>query len=377
MNLKRISVSFFSLLLASQMTISAQNVSFSTNKVTLKSAFEKIEKASKYKIAYNSSQLNANRSVTLSKKSDDVFGMLTQLLKETNCTYELEGNYIIIKPLQKAQTSGKKVKVRGVIKDETGEPIIGATVRVKGQSEGTVSDFDGNFTLEYVAEVAQYSNIFVRSIWLAAIATVICLVISYPVAFILARMDIKVQSTMVMIIVLPMWMNFLLRTYAWMTILGNEGIINTLLGYIGLGPYKMLNTQGAVVLGMVYDYLPYMVLPLYSVMVKIDKSVLEAAQDLGCNSLKSLFRVVLPLSLPGVMSGITMVFVPAISTFIISRMLGGGSNLLIGDLIEMQFLGNSYNPNLGAGISLVLMVIILLIMTLMNQFDVDDDRVLV
>ena len=148
MNLKRISVSFFSLLLASQMTISAQNVSFSTNKVTLKSAFEKIEKASKYKIAYNSSQLNANRSVTLSKKSDDVFGMLSQLLKGTNCTYELEGNYIIIKPLQKAQTSGKKVKVRGVIKDETGEPIIGATVRVKGQSEGTVSDFDGNFTLD-------------------------------------------------------------------------------------------------------------------------------------------------------------------------------------------------------------------------------------
>lgn len=148
MNLKRISVSFFSLLLASPMTISAQNVSFSTNKVTLKSAFEKIEKASKYKIAYNSSQLNANRSVTLSKKSDNVFGMLTQLLKGTNCTYELEGNYIIIKLLQKAQTSGKKVKVRGVIKDETGEPIIGATVRVKGQSEGTVSDFDGNFTLD-------------------------------------------------------------------------------------------------------------------------------------------------------------------------------------------------------------------------------------
>lgn len=148
MNLKRISVSFFSLLLASQMTISAQNVSFSTNKVTLKSAFEKIEKASKYKIAYNSSQLNANRSVTLSKKSDDVFGILTQLLKGTNCTYELEGNYIIIKPQQKTLTSGKKVKVRGVIKDETGEPIIGATVRVKGQSEGTVSDFDGNFTLD-------------------------------------------------------------------------------------------------------------------------------------------------------------------------------------------------------------------------------------
>lgn len=152
MNLKRISVSFFSLLLASQMTISAQNVSFSTNKVTLKSAFEKIEKASKYKIAYNSSQLDANRSVTLSKKSGDVFGMLTQLLKGTNCTYEMEGNYIIIKPQQKTQISGKKVKVRGVIKDETGEAIIGATVRVKGKSEGTVSDFDGNFSLDVTGD---------------------------------------------------------------------------------------------------------------------------------------------------------------------------------------------------------------------------------
>ena len=152
MNLKRISVSFFSLFLASQMTISAQNVSFSTNKVTLKSAFEKIEKASKYKIAYNSSQLDANRSVTLSKTSGDVFGMLTQLLKGTNCTYEMEGNYIIIKPFLKNQTSGKKVKVRGVIKDETGEPIIGATIRVKGHSEGTVSDFDGNFSLDVTGD---------------------------------------------------------------------------------------------------------------------------------------------------------------------------------------------------------------------------------
>lgn len=235
---------------------------------------------------------------------------------------------------------------------------------------------DGVFTLDNVANVAQYSNIFVRSIWLAAIATVICLVLAYPLSYILSRMDLRVQSTMLMIVILPMWMNFLLRTYAWMTLLGNEGIINTLLGYIGIGPFKMLNTQGAVVLGMVYDYIPFMILPIYSVMVKIDKSVLEAANDLGCNGAKTLFKVVLPLSLPGVMSGITMVFVPAISTFIISRMLGGGSNLLIGDLIEMQFLGNSYNPNLGAAISLVLMVIILLIMTLMNQFDLDDDRVL-
>ena len=238
------------------------------------------------------------------------------------------------------------------------------------------TDGEGHFTLEYVTPVAQYTNIFVRSIWLAAIATVICLVLAYPLAYILARMDLRVQSTMLMIVILPMWMNFLLRTYAWMTLLGNEGIINTILGYFHLGPFKMLNTRGAVVLGMVYDYLPFMILPLYSVMVKIDKSVIEAANDLGCNGFKTLFKVVFPLSLPGIMSGVTMVFVPAISTFIISRMLGGGSNLLIGDLIEMQFLGNSYNPNLGAAMSLVLMVMILLIMTLMNQFDLDDDRVL-
>ena len=161
-----------------------------------------------------------------------------------------------------------------------------------------------------------------------------------------------------------------------MTILGNNGLINSFLGFFGIESIKMLNTQGAVVLGMVYNYLPYMILPLYSVMVKIDKSLLEAAQDLGCNSMKTMFRVVLPLSVPGITSGITMVFVPAISTFIISRMLGGGSQLLIGDLIEMQFLGNSYNPNLGSAISLVLMVIVLIIMTVMNQFDADDDKVL-
>lgn len=234
---------------------------------------------------------------------------------------------------------------------------------------------DGRFTLDYVAEVTRYSNIFIRSIWLAAIATVICLVIAYPIAFILTRTRRSYQSTMLMLVMLPMWMNFLLRTYAWMTLLGNNGIINNFFGLFGLGPFKMLNTQGAVVLGMVYNYLPFMILPLYTVMEKIDTSVLEAAQDLGCSSADTLFRVVLPLSLPGVMSGITMVFVPAISTFIISRMLGGGGNLLIGDLIEMQFLGSSYNPNLGAAISLVLMVIILLIMTIMNQFD-DEDRVL-
>lgn len=239
-----------------------------------------------------------------------------------------------------------------------------------------VTTSDGAFTLDNLAAVSQYTNIFIRSIWLAAISTVICLLISYPLALILARIDKSYQSTVLMIVMLPMWMNFLLRTYAWMTLLGNNGLINMFLGLFHLGPFKMLNTQGAVVLGMVYNYLPFMILPLYNVIVKIDPSVIEAAQDLGCNGSKTLWRVTVPLSMPGIMSGITMVFVPAISTFIISRMLGGGSNLLIGDLIEMQFLGNSYNPNLGAAISLVLMVIILLIMTILNQFDDDEDRVL-
>ena len=239
------------------------------------------------------------------------------------------------------------------------------------------TDSDGAFSLEYIRSVGQYANIFIRSVWLAAIATLICLILAYPISYILSRADTDKQSTLLMIVMLPMWMNFLLRTYAWMTILGNNGIINTLLSFVGIRPLKLLNTQGAVVLGMIYNYLPYMILPLYSVMVKIDKSLLEAAQDLGCNGRKVLFRVVVPLSLPGITSGITMVFVPAISTFIISRMLGGGSHLLIGDLIEMQFLGNSYNPHLGSAISFILMIIVIVIMTLMNIFDPDDDKVII
>lgn len=239
------------------------------------------------------------------------------------------------------------------------------------------TDSGGAPTLENIKSVSQYAGIFLRSVRLSAIATVLCLIIAYPIAFILSRMDVKSQSTMLMIVMLPMWMNFLLRTYAWMTLLGNEGVINSILGFFGIGPFKMLNTSGAVVLGMVYNYLPYMILPIYSVMVKIDSAVLEAAADLGCNRIHTTLRIVVPLSLPGIISGITMVFVPAISTFIISRMLGGGGNLLIGDLIEMQFLGNAYNPNLGAAISLVLMVIVLIMMAIMNKFDADDgERVL-
>ena len=174
---------------------------------------------------------------------------------------------------------------------------------------------------------------------------------------------------MIMLVMLPMWMNFLLRTYAWMTLLENNGLINRLLGAIGLEPIQLINTQGAVVLGMVYNFLPFMILPLYSVMAKMDFRVIEAAQDLGANGFQVFSRVVLPLSIPGIITGITMVFVPAVSTFIISKMLGGGANLLIGDLIDMQFLGNSYNPNLGSAISLVLMVLILICMGIMNQFD--------
>ena len=177
-----------------------------------------------------------------------------------------------------------------------------------------------------------------------------------------------------MLIMLPMWMNFLLRTYAWMTLLEKNGWINRALSLIGLGPFEMINTQGAVVLGMVYNYLPFMILPLYSVMTKIENHTIEAAQDLGAGSVRVFTKVVIPLSMPGIASGITMVFVPAVSTFIISRMLGGGANMLIGDLIDLQFLGNSYNPNLGAAISLVLMVFILLCMSITNQLDNGDEE---
>jgi spermidine/putrescine transport system permease protein len=222
---------------------------------------------------------------------------------------------------------------------------------------------DGAFTLENITGLGAYTTVFARGIVQAVIATVICLVIAFPIGFMLSRMAPAHQKMMQMLIMLPMWMNFLLRTYAWMTLLENNGLINRFLGLFGIGPLHMINTSGAVVLGMVYNYLPYMILPLYTIMVKIDQSVIEAAQDLGANQFHILTRVLVPLAMPGITTGITMVFVPSISTFIISRMLGGGSNLLPGDLIEMQFLGNSYNYNLGSAMSLVLMVIVLLCMS--------------
>ena len=246
------------------------------------------------------------------------------------------------------------------------------------------TDKAGHFTLENIMGLGAYTTEFARSIVLAAIATAICLVLAFPVSYLLSRMRPASQRMMQMLIMLPMWMNFLLRTYSWMSILENNGLLNQLFQQIGLidlynqvamhfaadpaayvpiDHFQMIGTQGAVVLGMVYNYLPFMILPIYSVLVKLDHSLIEAARDLGASSVQVFCKVILPLSLPGVLSGITMVFVPSISTFIISRMLGGGSNLLIGDLIELQFLGNSYNYNLGSAMSLVLMVIVLLCMS--------------
>ncbi len=233
---------------------------------------------------------------------------------------------------------------------------------------------DGAFTIDNIARVSSYTPVFMRSVWLAVVATAICLVTGYPLAYLMSRMNGVRQRTMVMLIMLPMWINFLLRTYAWMTLLENNGVINSVLRFFGLGAVRMINTQGAVVLGMVYNYLPFMILPIYSIMTKIDSRVIEAAQDLGAGPFHVFSRVILPLSVPGISTGVTMVFVPAISTFIISRMLGGGSNMLIGDLIDAQFLGNAYNPNLGAAISMVLMVFILLVMSIFNQFDDSEER---
>ena len=214
--------------------------------------------------------------------------------------------------------------------------------------------------------------VVILSLLLAAEATIICLVLAYPVLYFLSRHRANKQHIMLMLVMLPMWMNFLLRTYAWMTLLEKNGLINKLLGLFGIGPFNIINTSGAVELGMVYNYVPYMILPLYTAMTKIDNSVVEAAQDLGANVFQILGRVLIPLSKPGIATGITMVFVPAVSTFIISRMLGGGANLLIGDLIELQFLGNSYNLNLGSAMSLVLMVIVLLCMSFTSSFDEEE-----
>ena len=244
----------------------------------------------------------------------------------------------------------------------------------------------GGFTLDNFAKMGTYTVVFTRSFKLALIATAICVLIGYPVSYKMSKEGPRFQRLAMVLIMLPMWMNFLLRTYSWMTILENNGLLNQLLQKLGiialynhltgsnLEYFTMIDTQGAVVLGMVYNYLPFMILPIYSVICKLDHSLLEAARDLGANTLTVFRKVILPLSLPGVLSGITMVFVPSVSTFAISRMLGGGTELLLGDLIERQFLGGAYNPQLGAAISLVMMLIVVVCMLVMNRFGEGEEQ---
>jgi len=244
----------------------------------------------------------------------------------------------------------------------------------------------GGFTLGNFAKMGTYTVVFTRSFKLAIIATVICLLIGYPLAYIMSKEGPRFQRLAMVLIMLPMWMNFLLRTYSWMAILENNGLLNQLFRKIGLIAlynsvcgtditfFRMINTQGAVVLGMVYNYLPFMILPIYSVIVKLDHSLIEAARELGADSFQVFRRVILPLSLPGVLSGITMVFVPSVSTFAISKMLGGGTEMLLGDLIEQQYMGGAYNPYLGAAISLVMMVIVVICMVVMNRFGEGEEQ---
>ena len=228
-------------------------------------------------------------------------------------------------------------------------------------------DSNGNFSLENIVALKDYAPIFGLSVELSVIATAVCLLIGYPLAYIMARAKPKNQKLFVMLLMLPMWTNLLIRTYSIMAILDDGGFLNTLLNT----SFHIVGTKGAVIFGMVYDFLPYMVLPIYTCVSKIDKRMWEAAQDLGCNTVKTLTKVILPLSMSGIISGVTMVLVPSISTFYISQKLGGGTFELIGDTIERQFVTGALN--VGAAISLVMMILILISLTVMNKFGNDDE----
>lgn len=234
------------------------------------------------------------------------------------------------------------------------------------------TDTYGNFTFSNISLLSSYAHIFSLSVCFALIATVICLLIGYPLAYFISQLKPQRQKLLIVLIMLPMWISLLIRTYSLMAILDNGGLLNSLLVSIGLPKAKIVGTSGAVILGMVYDFLPYMVLPIYTSISKIDRRYYEAAHDLGCNNSRVLFNVVVPLSLPGVISGITMVFVPSISTFYISQKLGGGSFDLIGDTIERQF-KNVSTYNIGAAISLVMMILILISVAIMNKFSDNDE----
>lgn len=233
------------------------------------------------------------------------------------------------------------------------------------------TDRSGVFSLTSVSQIPSYIPTILLSVLYGLAATLICLVIGYPFAYIFSKFSMKRQQMMVLLVMLPMWMNFLIRTYSWMTILGDSGIINSVLTAAGIQPLKLINTGGAVILGMVYNFLPYMILPIYSVLSKLDHSLVEAAEDLGSNRFQVMRRVIVPLSMPGVLSGVTMVFVPCVSTFYITQKLGGGQIVLIGDVIESQF-QSANNYNLGAALSFVLMILILICLGIMNYFGADD-----
>ena len=230
----------------------------------------------------------------------------------------------------------------------------------------------GAFTLSNLKDIALFFPVLGSSVGYALVSALICLILGYPVAYFIAHRSEVTQKILYMLVMLPMCMSFLLRTLAWVGLLETNGIINHLLGYLHIGPLNMIGTPGAVILGMVYNYLPYMILPLYAIIVKIDNRLIEAAEDLGCNSVKVFAKVVLPLSMPGILSGITMVFVPAVSTFYISQKLGGTDTLLIGDVIERQF-KSAGNPNLGAALSLVLMLLVFVCTGIMNRFGSDEE----
>ena len=230
------------------------------------------------------------------------------------------------------------------------------------------TDKTGAFTFSNIAQIKNYFPTILLSVLYGLAATVICVIIGYPFAYALSKHSVNTQRTMVLLVMLPMWMNFLIRTYSLMTILGDSGVVNNLLNALGLKSVHMINTGGAVIFGMVYNFLPYMILPIYTVLSKLDNSLVEAAHDLGSGRITTFRRVILPLSLPGLLSGITMVFVPCVSTFYITQKLGGGQIVLIGDVIETQF-QSANNYNLGAALSFVLMILIFVCLGVMNYFD--------
>lgn len=235
-----------------------------------------------------------------------------------------------------------------------------------------LTDKSGAFSLASVEQIPTYITTILLSVLYGVAATAICLVLGFPFAYIFSKAPQKYKNIVVLLVMLPMWMNFLIRTYSWMTILGDSGVINTILNVLGLKQLKLINNGAAVILGMVYNFLPYMILPIFSVLTKLDNSLVEAAQDLGSNKFEVIKNVIIPLSNPGILSGITMVFVPCVSTFYITQKLGGGQVVLIGDVIETQF-QSANNYNLGAALSFVLMILIFICLGVMNYFGADEN----